>query len=302
MREVFSEIATVIEDNVRDRKLRWMVAIPSAIGSLLVIVGINAGNGVLVNVSLACLAGFLGLVVIVMAIARRYMRSELGGQTHILRMYGKRIREAQEENLDLFHTTDWSEKVDVTKNGDSVIVRDITIRAGEMRVPAIWSLTTRNSEQHISASIHRRVRVAAHFLNENDELGARVVTSRDWEGNGDRLRVYMHFPRELSPKAVVRVRLTIKWPKYFMDLIDGQPEVNHWVFRRPTDSFDSVITFQKSFSRNHLHVTKLDRSPQPDVTRDAASGTTTVHLNLPTIEVDREYGYSLALSERPASA
>lgn len=302
MRELFSSIATLVEDNVRDRKLRWMVAIPSAIATVLALVGITSKNALLVNVSLACLSGFLGLVVIAMAISRRYMRRDLGDRAHILRMYGKRIRDAQEENLDLFQTLEWSENVDATKNGDAVIVRDITIQAGETRVPAIWSLASRNSNQHMTDSVKRAVKVVANFLDDAGEVGAKVVTSTDWEGTGERLRVYIHFPRELSPRSVARVRLTIKWPKYFADILDGQPEVNHWVFRRSTSKFDSVVTFQKAFSDRRISISNLQDSPAPRVQRDSASGTTSVHLNLQTIEVDREYGYSIALSDTAAGS
>lgn len=294
MRHLFSAAADMVEDRVRDRKLRWLIAIPSAVGTVLSIVGIAAKIQPLANVSLLVLSAFLFVVVIVLGINRRYMRRELGRTTKVLQGYGIRVRHAQETNKDLFHTTSWSEEVSVAAKGDTSIVRDITVEAGPEPVGAIWSLSNRNSDAHMSAAVRDAVRVEACNLDENGEEGTSIVTTTSWEAD-NRLRTYLYFDRDLPPGQTARIRLRIKWPKYSADILDGHVEVNSWVFRRPTLSFRSTVSFAKSFSHKPLRVSTLLGSPSPDVTTEPASGQTKIHLDLSEIEVDKEYGYRVDL-------
>lgn len=292
VKQVFSALADWIEDKVRDRKLRWLIGIPSALATALAIIGIAGRIQPLANVSLLTLSAFLFLVVIVLGVNRRYLRREIAKATTVLKSYGGRIRRAQETNNDLFHTTAWVENVSVGHKGDAYIVRDITIKAGPESVPAIWSLSIRNSDAHLGASVRDAVRVDACYLSEDGEEGTGIVTTAEWEDNR-KLRAYMYFDRDLDPGTIVQIRLTIKWPRYAADMLDGTPEINNWVFRRQTASFTSTVTFEKAFTKRQLRVSTLHGSPPPQVTPDVASGQTKIHLNLNEIEVDREYGYRI---------
>lgn len=300
MKELISALADWIEDKVRDRKLRWIVSVPSALASLLAIVGIAASIQPLANLSLLTLSVFLFAVVVVLSVNRRYMRRELGATDQILRAYGEQIRLAQETDHNLFHTKNWSERVSVSQKGDAVIMRDITVEIGPRPVRAIWSLSTRNSDDHLSSSVRDSVRVSAQYLNADGTDGTNIVTTASWEESG-KLRTYLYFDREVPPHETVRLRLTLRWPRYAADILDGGTEVNHWLFRRTTDSFESTVLFEKSFSSRKLRITPLEGSSTPEITRDPASGQTEIYLNLDKIEVDREYGYRIDLQRDGAS-
>lgn len=294
MKALFSMFADWIEDKVRDRKLRWLIAIPSGIGTLLGIVGIAKAIQPLANVSFLLLSIFLFIVVIVLGVNRRYMRRELGRTAQVLRTYGERVRRAQETNRDLFQTTQWTETMTISEKGNAAIVRDITVRIGSEPVAAIWSLASRNSSEHMSASIRESVRVDACYLDADSSEGTAIVTTHTWEGDA-KLRIYVYFDRDVAPGETVKLRLVIRWPKYAADILDGHTELNHWVFRRQTDSFESTVLIERSFSSKPLRVTTLSGSPDPAVSSDESSGHTKIHLDIPDIEVDREYGYRIGL-------
>ena len=77
MNKLFESLADVIEGQIRDRRLRWMVGIPSGVAFVIVGAGSILGLPVLVNVTLVCVSVFLALTVVCMAISRRYMRRSL---------------------------------------------------------------------------------------------------------------------------------------------------------------------------------------------------------------------------------
>ncbi|MBX3094854.1 MAG: hypothetical protein KF680_10020 [Cryobacterium sp.] len=219
------------------------------------------------------------------------MRKEIGQKDLILNRYGDRVRAAQEKNVDLFHTTGWVDETAVKKHGDAVIVRTMSIEAGPEPVPAIWALSYRNSSAHLEQRVKEKVRVEARFAPEEDEnSGTEIVTAISWEGDRA-LRVFFFFDRDLAPNSTTRIRLTIKWPKYGADMLDGQVEPNYWTFRRQTTGFNSLVIYESEFAPKGVRITPLDGSPRPDVDRQKASGSTLVRFALADIKVGQEYGY-----------
>jgi hypothetical protein len=294
---LYDSLADTIEDLIRDRKLRWLIALPSGIGTVIVLGGtVLAATGVVpglslpVNVTLVVLAVFLGVSVLVLALSRRFLRGELARKNLVLERYGDRIREAQENNVDLFHTNAWDEEARVGKKGDTTIARTMTIRAGAAPVPAIWTLASRNSEAHLGQAVKDKVRIVARFIHDDGSEGTELVSIGRWEGDRS-IRIFIFFDRDLSPQTEVCIRLVIHWPKYGADMLDGTSEINHWTFRRQTDDFKSLQIYEKSFAPKGVRITPLPGSPAPDRTTDATSGSTHVRLNLGQIAIGQEYGY-----------
>jgi len=292
--KLFESLADVIEGQIRDRRLRWMVGIPSGVAAIIVGIGWVFGLPVVVNVTLVCVSVFLALTVVCMAISRRYMRRSLGRTYQILNRYGDRIRDEQERDKNLFHTTAWREEVRVGKDGDTTIIRFMTLQAGPGPVSAVWTLASRNSPAHLSEQVKEAVRVNANFLDEEDVVGTSIVTTTRWEGERF-LRIYMYFDRDLAADSTTMIRLQIKWPKYSADLLDGIVEPSTWIFRRPTSSLKVATAYDKVFAPTGVRVTPLVGSVKPTITQDEASGSTHVRFELDDIEVDREYGYRVEL-------
>ncbi|MEV8273023.1 hypothetical protein [Microbacterium sp. NPDC077184] len=273
-----------------------MIAAPSAVGTVLSIGGVLLGVQIVSYLSMGLLALWLGLCVVVLAIDRRAVRRSLREKDDVLRAYGNSIRSEQEADQDLFHTASWDEEVSISGGGDAVIIRKFILKTNTRPVRAIWTLAKRNSDAHLSPATRDAVRVSAHYLNADGRTGSRIVTTKAWEHEG-RLRVYMHFDRPLAPATEVNIQLKLEWPKYARDALDGLTDVVHWTARRPTARLSSSHTYEKSYTKKTLAITALDGTPEPTVVVDATNGTTKIHLDLDEIEVDREYGYRVSLSD-----
>ena len=134
----YEALSAWIEERIRGRQLRWMVGAPSALGGLGTAAGAVLGLTLVVNLSLAFLCAWLAACVIALAIDRRTIRREQRETAEVLRAYGDRVRNHQETTRDLFHIVSWDEDVAVGKNGDTTIIRDLTLLAGPEPVSAIW--------------------------------------------------------------------------------------------------------------------------------------------------------------------
>lgn len=293
MERFFDALTDAIEKLVRARKLRWLIAIPSAIGTILVIFGLAAKLAPLVNITLLCLSVFLGISVIVLAISRRALRWQVTRRNQILDHYGTRIFETQQKNPGYFHILKWDEHQVVGKGGDTVIVRDIGIKAGAVAVPAVWTRASRNSSAHL-AGVKEKIRIEARFLNEDGELGTSLIVVPIWETDKT-VRIQIYFDRDVEPDDEVLIRLTIKWPSYSADLLDGAACPNYWVFRRRVDSFTSKVTFTGGFAPMGVRLTPMKGSPAANARKNKADGSVAVSFTVPTVQQDKEYGYYVEL-------
>lgn len=297
MKQGLASISDWVEDLIRDRKLRWMVAIPSAIGTILIIVGIATQLRDLANVSLLCTTVFLGVVVIVMALSRRHMRREIGNKQAVLDHYGDWILRSQRDNPDYFAISAWNEEQTVAKRGDTVIVRDIDITAGAIPVPAVWTRASANSTVHLSPNVRSAIDVEARFLDDDGEPTTRIVTGAVWDDEKT-IRILIYFSVDLAPNATTRIRLRIRWPRYAAELLDGRVEKEHWVFRRPVGSFSVKTVFTKDFAPLGVTVSKLANSPKPITTTNKTDGSTSLEFSVPNVEKDVEYGYLYEVNRR----
>lgn len=295
MKRIFGALADQVEDLVRDRKLRWMVAIPSAMATGIVAFGLWAKLGDLVNVTLACTSVFLALTVGVMAMARRFMRRQVIQSQKVVARYADAIFRAQEANPDYFRIVKWLEEQDVRKAGDTTIVRDIAIRAGDQRVPAVWVRASRSSNQHLGNAVRSKISVVARYINDDDTEGTRLVSTFDWESEKG-IRITVFFDHDLDPHAEARIRLTIQWPQYSADLLAGEATKEFWVFRRTIDELHSTIGYSNGFAPNGVKVTTLPGSPTPSIQKGGASGSSSVTLLVTELTPHREYGYHVEIA------
>ena len=293
MRQHIDSISDWIEDQVRDRHLRWIGTGGTVLTVVLAVLGLSnvLPFGLWPSLLLALVVAVFAVVAL--GLSRRYMRRELSEAKRVLAGYGKRVKDMQENDRLLFHIVSWHENVMITKHGDTEIQRDLTVRAGSEAVPAIWNLTYRNSDSHLSSSVRGRVRVSAYHLNEDGSEGVRIVTIPEW--SGQQLRVFLHFSPDLAPNSQVSLRLSITWPKFSADILDGLPEEMRWTFRRQMEEFSSTILMDHTFLTRDVRVTGFQDSPKPDVTRRGErKKLTKIHLGIKNAEVDKVYGYSVS--------
>ena len=296
MENIYDSVSGWIEDKVRGRQLRWMIALPSALGTVVSAIAAVLRIQIVAYVSLGLLAAWLGICVLMLAIDRRSVRRSIRDKDDVLKAYGDSIRSEQEADQDLFHTSSWDEEVSISSGGNAVIIRKFILKTNDRSVRAIWTLAKRNSEAHLSSKIRDAVRVSANYVNSDGRVGSRIVTTKVWEHEG-RLRIYMHFDRALAPNTEVSIRVKLEWPKYAADALDGSTDVVHWTVRRPTARLASNHTYEKSYTKRRIAITVLDGTPEPVIVNDPAGGTTKIHLELDQLEVNREYGYRVSLSD-----
>lgn len=290
MKRIFGVGADMVEEWIRGRRLRWMVAVPSAIATLLVAFGLWKNLAVLVNATLVCTSVFLGLVVIGMAIARRYMRRQIIQREKVVARYATAIFRAQEANPGYFKILKWAEEQDVRKAGDTTIVRDITIQAGDLSIPAVWVRASRSSSQYLSSAIRDKINVVARYINDDGTEGTRLVTTFDWESEKG-IRITVFFDHDLDAHAQARVRVTILWPRYSADLLEGESTKEYWLFHRAIDELHAVTEYSRAFAPNGIKVTTLPGSPAPSIQKGGASGSSSVTLLVSDLSPHHEYGY-----------
>lgn len=295
MKNLFSALADSIEDLVRDRKLRWMVAIPSLIATILLVVGIASRVSQFVNVTLLVTSLFLGAVVLVMAMARRYMRRQIIQKSKVVGRYADSIFRTQESNPSYFTIESWDEAQAVGKKGDTTIVREIRIKAGQYPVPAVWARASRSSEENLSSGIKSKIKVEARYINADGTDGTRLVSSFNWESDKG-IRITVFFDHDLEALTSALIRLTIYWPRYSADLLTGEASKEYWKFHRSIDSLKASITYSKSFAPAGVRVTELAGSPAPSVQKGRADGSSSVSLFVPDVIPGREYGYHVEIA------
>jgi len=293
MRTITHAIADTVERLVRDRKLFWIVSIPSGIFAVLLGLGFVTDTNSLVNVTMVIALAFLVLVVITLALSRRYMRREIGERSELLNRYVREIHERQTNDALLFTTEEWDETTRVSQKGNAEITRLLTLKVGAEPLSAVWNGTNRNSENHLTTAIKKRVKVEARTVNPHGQVGARILTTVEW--NGPRMTTYIHFDDVLNSGEEVKVRLHIEWPRFYADMLDGVVEKNRWTFLRVSRLFKSTIYFDKAFAPNGVVCSPLMGSPDPVHTVDSNNGSSTLRLELDNIVANTRVGYHVEL-------
>lgn len=292
---MFISLADWIESLVRDRKLRWLIAIPATIASIVLAIGILGQFGEVVNITLLASTIFLLAVVMILALARRYMRGQAIRSSKVVSRYADAIFQNQQSNPHYFTIEKWHESQFVGKRGDTSIVREIHIKAGANPVPAVWARASRSTEQHLSAQIKDDIKVEARYINGDDTDGTRLVCTHSWESEKG-IRITVFFDQELEPGSTASIRLFISWPRYSADLLDKEPSKEYWKFHRAIDELNTTITYSKSFAPNGVRVTPLAGSSAPTVQKGRADGSTSVTLFVSTVTPGREYGYHVEIA------
>lgn len=292
---LWESFADFVEDKVRDRKLRWLVGAPTAAASLVVALGLYKQDGRMVNLTLASISIFLGLAVLGMALSRAYMRRQASKESKVVDRYANAIYLAQKDNPSYFTIDKWSENQAIGKKADTRIVRDIDIIAGDESVPAVWTLASCSTSGYFDNHHRDDVLVEARYLNDDGEEGTRLVTSSVLH-SGRGIRITIFFDHDLVPHDVTRIRLTLEWPRYAGDLLDGGSTKEYWKFHRPTNEFVANIHYSKEFAPNGIRVTRLSDASSPQVQQKReADGTSSVSLPVSNVVQKTEYGYHIEL-------
>lgn len=142
-----------------------------------------------------------------------------------------------------FSIEDWEEKVTVSRHGNTVIERWITIKVGSETLYSIWTANYKASTRPILESHRRRVAAQARDFNGR-ELGARYDVHDEWRSNKHRL--FVHFNEPAEPGEELNLWLRCSWPAFSEDVLAGIASPVEWKLRRPAKRISSTVTFDKS--------------------------------------------------------
>lgn len=159
-----------------------------------------------------------------------------------------------------FQIIDWEEQVVVSKHGDTILEKRVTIEVGDEELYSVWSWIYTRDE--VSPSERRRVRVEARGFDENGIPGARYDVTQEWEGST--VRLFIHFEQPAQPHQTVRLWIRWEWPRYYLSLLSGDTAIVEWIMMRPTKRIATRIVFDKTCKlRDVLHITPHQDSHVP---------------------------------------
>ncbi len=214
------------------------------------VIGALAGAGLITGglVSFtATIAGYFVAIAIISALSLqlRSARTLLAERATILNLYTDRF--AQSALKYAYTIEDWEDKVYVSKGGDTILEKWVTIRVADQELYTVWSGIYRAgmaTPEVISESERRRIKFEARSFDENMQLGARYDTTCKWEENW--LWVFIHFEKPASAGEIVRAWIRWEWPGHYKGLLAGQTEPIDWRFQRPAKRISATVTFDKS--------------------------------------------------------
>lgn len=274
------EIQSFIESLLEKYGL-WRVLI----GPFLVI-GVVGGFGLITNRGAASFVAVMLsfaiaiLLIIFLALQWRTLATTLRARDKILTRYADRFVKSSAN--DTFSIEDWRETAIVGRAGDASIERRITLLAGAEGLYTVCITNYSTSADELTLSRRRKVKVQARSFNEQDELGARYDLTTNWIGS--RQRAFIHFHNPVPANTIVRIWVQCEWPRLCTSVLNGQPSVIEWKFRRDIKRLAATMIFEKYFGvPGPLSITAFQGSVTPNqvVQADRSTVVSVEYLNLP---------------------
>ncbi|HEU4657912.1 MAG TPA: hypothetical protein VFR97_10315 [Capillimicrobium sp.] len=272
--ELWSAFVGGLEDLIRRFGLaRMVVAIGGFAGAVLGL-GVVVSQAVIAIGAGTLLTCVLFLTVLALGLDRRRLYGQVADLSTILDRYGDELVQRQHEKS--FRIKDWVEEITVSKKGDAVITRWFTLQVGPEPLEFFWHRCYRtehpgSATQQSTVGYQSRVDVVARSFEVTEQgpvPGTRFPVTTDWEGHS--LRTFVHFYEAQEPESHVLVRLRIKWPRYYEELLDGDAvEPFEWTFRRKTDHLKVTITFKEGIGLREVFRThRIGNQGLPKQDRD----------------------------------
>jgi hypothetical protein len=255
-----------------------------------------AGAGIVTGGAVSFVAIGLSLFIAVVFISAlslelRATRQLLIQRGRVLTRYTDRFARSIESYA--FQIMDWDEKVVVSKHGDTVLEKRVTIEVGDDELDSVWSWIYARDE--VSVAERRRVRIEARGFDENGTQGARYDVTQEWEGR--RVRFFIHFEQPARAHQTVRLWIRWEWPRYYSNLLDGDTAVVEWLMHRPTKRIATKIVFDKTCRlREELRITPHQDCPIPTQDRTPDGGIE-VNIEYLAITQGNKIGFTLDGSE-----
>jgi hypothetical protein len=255
-------------------------------------IAILVGAGLVTGGTSAFVATGISLFIAVVFISAlslelKATRQLLGQRARVLNRYTDRFSRSIESYA--FMIEDWDEKVVVSRHGDTVLERWVTIEVGDEELYSVWSAIYMHGE--VSAAERRRVRVESRGFDENGNQGARYDVTQRWDGN--RLQIFIHFEQPAQAHQTVRLWIRWEWPRYYKSLLDGDTAVVEWLMHRPTKRVATKITFDQSCGLGHnLRITPYQGAVAPSQARTPDRGLE-IAVEYLTVATGSRFGFTL---------
>jgi hypothetical protein len=283
---VWNDLQRFLDYLLREYGISRVLLAPFATIAILVGAGLVTGRTsafVATGISL-----FIAVVFIsALSLELKATRQLLGQRARVLNRYTDRFSRSIESNA--FVIEDWDEKVVVSRHGDTVLERWVTIEVGDEELYSVWSAIYMHGE--VTASDPRRVKVESRGFDENGNPGARHDITKKWDGN--RLQLFIHFEQPAQAHQTVRLWIRWEWPRYYKDLLDGDTAVVEWMMHRPTKRVATKITFDPSCKlSDNLRITPYQGAVTPRQARTPDKGTE-IAVEYLSVTTGMRFGFTL---------
>jgi hypothetical protein len=266
--------------------------IPRVLLAPFATIGVLVGAGFVTGGTAEFVATGMSLFIAVVFISAlslqlKTTRQLLGQRARVLNRYTDRFSRSIESYA--FMIEDWDEKVIVSRHGDTVLERWVTIEVGDEELYSVWSAIYMHGD--VTASERRRVRVESRGFDENGNQGARYDVTQRWDGN--RLQLFIHFEHPAQAHQTVRLWIRWEWPRYYKNLLEGDTAVVEWVMHRPTKRVATKITFDRSCKlSDNLRITPYQGTVTPSQARIPDKGIE-IAIEYLSVTAGTRFGFTL---------
>jgi hypothetical protein len=261
------------------------------------LMGALAGAGVITGGAVSFAATVVGLfvaaaLVSALSLQLRSANRLLAERAAILNLYADRFTQSAQHYA--YTIENWEERTFVSKGGNTILERWVTIRVADQTIYSVWSGIYRagmEATEEMSHSERRRIRFEARSFDENMELGARYDVTSKWENNW--LWLFIHFDKPVSAGQVVRAWVRWEWPGYFRGLLAGHTEPINWIAQRPAKRISAILTFDRNCNlRSGLRITPHQGSQMPNQVR-MPDGRTVISIEYANVIPKSQVGFRL---------
>lgn len=291
---MWDEISDLLDSAVEWLRYGWL----RISGVLLAILGILVGVG-LIDLELAKILSIILIFAIAVLVVSYYglqlraARATLRERERVLNRYINHFR-GTSINPD-FAISDFEESTTITKNGDAIVERWVTITVSR----ELYSCWTSNFQfVKLNRRQQRKVRVQARsFDPANKNLGVRYDVTAEWEiSDASTHCVNIHFHTPAASGTSQSIWIKWVWPGFYGQLLDGETVTMDWVTLREFGRIKSTLTFDKSCKiGQQFACTPHPNNPAPSQ-RIEPDGSVTVTWERHNVPAGTTAGYRLERS------
>jgi len=261
-----------------------------------VAIGALAGAGIITTgaapaIAVVCVVFVAVVFMSALVLQLRTTRELLEQRTIFVNYYAQILK--RDVTFDSFAIEDWREEVRVTKNGNTVLEKWVTIKIGSNDINFVWSTVW--TAYGVDDDNRRQFKAEARRINQDGSLGVRYDVTKIWVSN--KVELFIHFGEFVTAHKQLRIWIRWEWPTYYKSLLDGGTATVQWLMRRHVKSVRSRMIFDKSCRiRDNFQISSYDDGIMPGQER-MPDGSIEISVEYTDVPVGTRFGFMLDSKE-----